>query len=259
MKKIILIVFLSLFLTSCGKETTLNNNYLNKEDTQVKEENNNNFDLGDNIKDTDTSLVNDKIDEGNNNLEKNDKIDNNTYNDNNDTINYSNEDMIVIKSIENINKEVDNLVTTENNAEAQSKAKGIFIMLVDFVFYDGEIKGVTFNSLTEAGKTKVLKLINTIDEKIEKHFPHYKEDISSKTEAAFLKASEIIKKGANNIKDFTKEKLGEKYYQDIINSKDDFVLYTKNALSIVTDFSSSLFNSIKDKLNKWYEEFKNKD
>lgn len=258
MKKIILIVFLSLFLTSCGKETTLNNNYLNKEDTPIKEENNNNSDLENNIQDTDNSLVSDKIDEGNN-LEKNDKIDNNTYNDNNATINYSNEDMIVIESMENINKEVDNLVTIENNAEAQSKAKGIFIMLVDFVFYDGEIKGVTFNSLTEAGKTKVLKLINTIDEKIEKHFPHYKEDISTKTKAAFLKASELIKKGANNIKDFTKEKLGEKYYQDIINSKDEFVLYTKNALSIVTDFSSSLFNSIKDKLSDWYENFKNKD
>ena len=259
MKKIILIIFLGLFLTSCSNDSTLNNNYLNKEDAQVKEEINNNSDLDNTIQDTNNNLVDDKIDETpNNNLETNDKIDNNTLNANEDIINYSNEDMIVIESIESINKEVDNLLKKENNEDNKNKAKGIFIMLVDFIFYDGKIKDVTFNSLTEAGKTKVLKLVNAIDEKIEKHFPHYKEEISTKTEEAFLKASELIKKGANNIKDFTKEKLGEKYYQDIIDTKDEFVLYTKNALSVVADFSSSLFNNIKDKLSDWYENFKNK-
>ena len=107
---------------------------------------------------------------------------------------------------------------------------------------------------------KKLSDINTLEERIEKienYFPGYKETISSKANQAFTKASEIIKNGANNIKDFAKDKLGEKYYQEIIDAKDELVLYTKNAFSLLGDFSSSLFNDIKDKLSNWYENFKN--
>ena len=103
--------------------------------------------------------------------------------------------------------------------------KGVFISLVDFLFYDGEIKGVTFDELTSAGKEKVLQIIHSIDEKIEKKFPGYKESISETATPAFKKASELIKKGATNIKEFSKDKLGEENFNKIMESKDELVEY----------------------------------
>ena len=259
MKKIILIIFISLFFMGCTKEEKLQENINLNQDSNYNETNTNYSEI---------PSKNDKNNPSNSTVTEEDKptndsnnIPTNTENDktNNNEIIYSSNDKAVINTIENLDKEVDNLLEEPKTENVKDKAKGIFITLVDFLFYDGEIKGITFNELTENGKAKVLQLVKAIDEKIEKHFPGYKNTISSKTKNAFAKASEVIKKGANNVKDFTKEALGEKYYQDIINAKDDFVYYTKNALDIVGDISSSLFNNVKDKLSSWYENFKNQD
>ncbi len=253
MKKIILIIFISLFFMGCTKEEKLQENIEPNQNSNYNETNNNSENTNSN--------ENNNIPNDSTNTEDSNTIPTNTENDkttsNNNEIIYSSNDKTVISTIEAIDKEVDDFLEEPETESVKDKAKGIFITLVDFLFYDGEIKGITFNELTENGKAKVLQLVNAIDEKIEKHFPGYKDTISSKTKNAFAKASEVIKKGANNVKDFTKEALGEEYYQDIINAKDDFVYYTKNALDIVGDISSSLFNSLKDKLSSWYEDFKN--
>lgn len=170
------------------------------------------------------------------------------------TVNYSNNDSVVINSLENTLEKVKN---TRADSKFIDSAKGLFITIVDFLFYDGEISGVSFGELTENGKQEVLKLANKIDNAIEEKAPGYKETISEKASSAFNKASELIKKGANNINDFAKEKLGEEYYNDIIDAKDELVYYTKNAINFIGDVGSNLFNSAKDKLNNWYQNFKN--
>lgn len=170
------------------------------------------------------------------------------------TVNYSNNDSVVINSLENTLEKVKN---TRADSKFIDSAKGVFITIVDFLFYDGEISGVSFGELTENGKQEVLKLANKIDNAIEEKAPGYKETISEKASSAFNKASELIKKGANNINDFAKEKLGEEYYNDIIDAKDELVYYTKNAINFIGDVGSNLFNSAKDKLNNWYQNFKN--
>ncbi len=176
----------------------------------------------------------------------------------NDTINeveYSSEDKTVINEMENTLNTIDNL---DNDKDISSKAKATFVSIVDFLFYDGEIEGVTFDMLTTNGKEKVLELAQKIDAKFEEKVPGYKESISSGTKKAYTKASELIKKGANNLNDFAKEKLGEENYNSIIDAKDELVKYTKNAFSLIKSSSSKLFTSTKDKLNDWYQNFKNK-
>ena len=173
------------------------------------------------------------------------------------SITYSEKDNEVIATFNTIEKEVDTLLKSGTNESIKSKAKGVFITIVDFIFYDGQINGVTFSELTEAGKQKVLSIASSIDNRIESKFPGYKESISKTASNAFNKASEIIKSGANNINNFAKEKLGDKNYQDIIDAKDELVLYTKQALSIVGNVGSNLFNKGKDFLNNWYQNFKN--
>lgn len=174
----------------------------------------------------------------------------------NKAVKYSEKDKTVIEEVEKIDEATDLILSEEKGETAKSKLKGVFISLVDFLFYDGEIKGVTFDELTSAGKEKVLQIIHSIDEKIEKKFPGYKENISSTAKEAFIKASELIKKGAANIKDFSQNKLGEENYNRIIEAKDEFVEYTKAAYSIIKDIGGDFLSGTKDKIKDWYERFR---
>lgn len=179
---------------------------------------------------------------------------NNTNTNNSNTITYSDKDTEVINSL---NETLTKVKSNVSDNDFLDSAKGVFISVVDFLFYDGSINGVTFDELSDSGKQKVLEIASSIDSTIENKFPGYKDAISDKASNAFNKASEIIKKGANDLNDFAREKLGEDNYQSIIDAKDELIVYTKNAINFIGDVSSSLWNSAKDKLNNWYQNFKN--
>lgn len=177
---------------------------------------------------------------------------------NKDTIknnNYNEKDNIVIDELNNTLKNIEKSTRDEN---FKDKASSTFISIVDFLFYDGTIKGVTFDELTEKGKEKVLEIASKIDVKLEEKCPGYKETISNNTSKAYQKASEIIKNGAKNINDFAKNALGDENYQAIIDAKDELVKYSKESLNYVTGAGSKVFNNTKEKLNEWYQNFKNK-
>ncbi len=166
----------------------------------------------------------------------------------------SNKDNTIINEMDNTLNSIDAESSSSNFSD---KAKATFITIVDFLFYDGTIKGITFNELTDDGKQKVLEIANKIDVKLEEVSPGYKDKISSTTSNAYNKASEIIKNGASSLNNFAKEKLGDENYNSIIDAKDELVKYSKNALNLVGSAGSKLFSSTKDKLNDWYQNFKN--
>lgn len=177
---------------------------------------------------------------------------------NKDTIkndNYNEKDNIVIDELNNTLNNIEKSIRDEN---FKDKASSTFISIVDFLFYDGTIKGISFDELTEKGKEKVLEISSKIDVKLEEKCPEYKEKISNSTSKAYQKASEIIKKGAKNINDFAKNALGDENYQAIIDAKDELAKYSKEALNFVTGAGSKVFNNTKEKLNEWYQNFKNK-
>lgn len=177
---------------------------------------------------------------------------------NKDTIkndNYNEKDNIVI---DELNNTLNNIEKSTRDENFKDKASSTFISIVDFLFYDGTIKGVTFDELTEKGKEKVLEIASKIDVKLEEKCPGYKETISNSTSKAYQKASKIIKKGAKNINDFAKNALGDENYQAIIDAKDELAKYSKEALNFVTGAGSKVFNNTKEKLNEWYQNFKNK-
>lgn len=166
----------------------------------------------------------------------------------------SNKDNTIINEMDNT---LNSINTESSSSNFSDKAKATFISIVDFLFYDGIIKGVTFNELTDAGKQKVLELANKIDVKLEEKAPGYKDKISSSTSSAYNKASEVIKNGASSLNNFAKEKLGDENYNSIIDAKNELVKYSKNALNLVGSAGSKIFSSTKDKLNDWYQNFKN--
>lgn len=235
-KKIIIISIVSgiaLLLTGCLIGIT----YANKKNEEVKEE----------IKEKeDNNKEEIKIDRKLNDNENKDAIKNDNYNE---------KDNIVIDELNNTLKNIEESTQDEN---FKDKASSTFISIVDFLFYDGTIKGISFDELTEKGKEKVLEISSKIDVKLEEKCPGYKEKISNSTSKAYQKASKIIKNGAKNINDFAKNALGDENYQAIIDAKDELAKYSKEALNFVTGAGSKVFNNTKEKLKEWYQNFKNK-
>lgn len=240
-KKIIIISIVSgiaLLLIGCLIGIT----YANKKNEEVKEE------------------IKEKEDNNKEEIKINSKPNDNENKDisnNKDTIkndNYNEKDNIVIDELNNTLKNIEESTQDEN---FKDKASSTFISIVDFLFYDGTIKGISFDELTEKGKEKVLEISSKIDVKLEEKCPGYKEKISNSTSKAYQKASKIIKKGAKNINDFAKSALGDENYQAIIDAKDELAKYSKEALNFVTGAGSKVFNETKDKLNEWYQNFKN--
>ena len=235
-KKIIIISIVSgiaLLLIGCLIGIT----YANNKNEEVKEE----------IKEKEDNIKEEiKIDIKLNDNENKDAIKNDNYNE---------KDNIVIDELNNTLKNIEESTQDEN---FKDKASSTFISIVDFLFYDGTIKGISFDELTEKGKEKVLEISSKIDVKLEEKCPGYKEKISNSTSKAYQKASKIIKKGAKNINDFAKNALGDDNYQAIIDAKDELVKYSKESLNYVTGAGSKVFNNTKEKLNEWYQNFKNK-
>lgn len=242
------------------------NNTVSNEENKVSEDNivsDEMEEFKDTVKDN-TTINKDKVNDNvidkkeeiidNNSTNKNNTNKNNTNTNNSNSITYSDKDTEVINSL---NETLTKVKSNVSDNDFLDSAKGVFISVVDFLFYDGSINGVTFDELSDSGKQKVLEIASSIDSTIENKFPGYKDAISDKASNAFNKASEIIKKGANDLNDFAREKLGEDNYQSIIDAKDELVYYTKNAINFIGDVSSSLWNSAKDKLNNWYQNFKN--
>ena len=235
-KKIIIVSIVSgiaLLLIGCLIGIT----YANKKNEEVKEE----------IKEKeDNNKEEIKIDRKLNDNENKNTIKNDNYNE---------KDNIVI---DELNNTLNNIEKSTQDENFKDKASSTFISIVDFLFYDGTIKGISFDELTEKGKEKVLEIASKIDVKLEEKCPGYKEKISNSTSKAYQKASEIIKKGAKNINDFAKSALGDENYQAIIDAKDELVKYSKESLNYVTGAGSKVFNNTKEKLNEWYQNFKNK-
>lgn len=138
-----------------------------------------------------------------------------------------------------------------NTADDKSKGtlKSIFIKVVDFIFYDKDINGYYFKDLTASAKLKVISLALKLDAIIDKHFPGYKEELSS----SYNKAKDnLITLYLNLTSEFCKN-------NDSIceSAKNDFALL-KESLNLSWDVISSLAKSGTTKIKEWYEIFSGK-
>ena len=141
----------------------------------------------------------------------------------------------------------------EKKYDVKDKAKEYFITIVDFIFYDGKIKGHTFNDLSSTAKLKIISIALKIDNKIEEYIPGYKETISSN-------GSKIY----NNVK----EKLVTLYldisteicknHENGCNTAKEIFKDVKDNCRIGWDFVKKLVSSGTSKLKEWYEVYSGK-
>ena len=155
-------------------------------------------------------------------------------------------DEIILESFNTLDE---NIKQNINSEEILEKGKAYFVFCVDFLFYDGEIKGYKFSDMTDAAKQQLLIDITNIDGLISSKYPNYKETINEESSNAYKKASEIIKEGSKNIKEFSREKLGEENYEKIGKYKDMFM---EQAFGDFDEFKD-LVNQGVGKIKNWYE------
>ena len=167
----------------------------------------------------------------------------------------------VVNYVSTIENEIENMNYTESNKETiKEKLKENFIILTDFIFYDGTIKGKTFNELTTSAKEEILELYEKIDNKIESIYPNYKEEIKDTSTKVYSKAKSMV----ISLKDYLKksyiDSVGEDTYQKemeiIKDTKDKVKEKTEPVIDTAKEKTKETYEKTKDKLNTWYQGIK---
>ena len=167
----------------------------------------------------------------------------------------------VVNYVSTIENEIENINYTESKKETiKEKLKENFIILTDFIFYDGTIKGKTFNELTTSAKEEILELYEKIDNKIESIYPNYKEEIKDTSTKVYSKAKSMV----ISLKDYLKksyiDSVGEDTYQKemeiIKDTKDKVKEKTEPVIDTAKEKTTETYEKTKDKLNTWYQGIK---
>ncbi len=135
----------------------------------------------------------------------------------------------------------------------KNNAKEYFITIVDFIFYDGEIKGHTFNDLSTSAKLKIISIALKIDSKIEDHIPGYKETISSNSSKIYNNVKERL---VTLYLDISVEIC--KNHENGCNTAKEIFKDIKDNCRIGWDFVKKLVSSGTSKLKDWYEVYSGK-
>ena len=168
--------------------------------------------------------------------------------DSNETISTSTTDKDIVTYFTNLDNNLDNY---NQDKSIGKKIKEGFITVVDFLFYDGKIKGKTFDDLSNTTKIKVLQIAFSIDEKMDKYFPGYKEEISTTSKSIYTsvksKATELYLNITTNIceNDPTTCQTAKEGLSDL-----------KESFSLTWDFIKDTGTTGLKKLKEWYEIWK---
>ena len=143
------------------------------------------------------------------------------------------------------------LDTYKENSNIKEELKSKFITVVDFLFYDGEIKGKTFKELSDKAKLKVLQLSLSIDEKIDKHFPGYKEKISTTTKKVYTNVkAKVLEAYLNTTTKVCAEKT------ELCESAKNGLKDLKASFSLTWDYIKEFSGITVTKLKEWYKIWK---
>ena len=226
---VIIIILVAFIILNNNKEENKINNEKNTNNEVLNTTNNDN---NDNTNNNDNSL----------NTKNNSNYNNNTTNNSNDT---PSTEADVINYVSALESEIEN---ESNLDKIKTKAKDSFITIVDFIFYDTEIKGYKFSDLTNSAKIKIIDSALKIDNKIEEYIPNYKESISStynkaKDKLVMLYLDTTISVCSNNKNECDKAK--------------EMFASLKDKISIGFGYIKEIAINGKNKIKDYYEIFRN--
>ena len=166
--------------------------------------------------------------------------------------NTDNSDEAIIKQFESVEEEAKNVDNTNIDESLEKKLKKNFIILTDFIFYDGKINGKTFNELSDEAKAKILVIYERIDNKIETLFPNYKEELRKSANKAYNN----IKEGIAKLKEKYIEKVGDEAYENTMKIYEEDKERLKEAYKPIIEKARERAFELKDRAESWYKKFK---
>lgn len=147
--------------------------------------------------------------------------------------------------------EENGISTYQEGVTFKEKAKNAFVTIVDFIFYDKEVKGHTFKELSSSAKLQIIKVALSIDSKIEEYFPDYKETIKIKYDNLKGKLASLYLEATASLCD----SVGI----DTCNqAKEDFNTM-KNSFGFTWDLVKELAVNGKNKVKDFYESWKDSE
>lgn len=154
----------------------------------------------------------------------------------------------VVSYFETLNQNLDSY--NQDKSLGQSIKNG-FVTVVDFLFYEGTIKGKTFDELSDSMKLKVLKLAFSIDYKMDQYFPGYKDEITSKGSKIYTTVKSKVIESYLNIT----TKVCENDPNTCTAAKEG-LSELKNNFSLTWSFIKDISGIGISKLKSWYEVWK---
>jgi len=142
----------------------------------------------------------------------------------------------------------------QNTIQEESILKQGFITVVDFLFYQGDIKGVKLQDITLKTKLTVLKVALSIDRKIDEYFPGYKETIGTTTKRIYTGMKEKM----ISLYLSTTTKICTNNATLCHDAKQDFQSM-KKYYGITWSFIKSLASQGVSNLKDWYEIYSGKN
>lgn len=163
-----------------------------------------------------------------------------------------------VNYFERIEAKVNEYANSENFENMKDKASSLFITTVDFIFYGGEIKGVTYDSLSNSAKLKILNIAKRIDTTIMTKWPTYKEDVKTTSGKVFSNVTSKIGEGISYVDGKLNEKLGEENYSDLKDNTIKAVDEIKDTAGTYYEKGKDAATNAKEKVKSWYENYRNK-
>ena len=81
-------------------------------------------------------------------------------------------------------KELTEYIESEDFQKLKEKGKYYVTTGIDFIFFDKEINGITFDQMTTEFKIRAMNDVAALDNAVEAYFPGYKESLGSKYQVA---------------------------------------------------------------------------
>lgn len=227
MRKIIILVFAIVLIIAT------HDHYTKKENKQINEKNSPT--ISNRIEKEETTEINEKPSE----------------------TNEESSDEQIITYVSNVKKEVEAIQEKEIITSSEKNViKEKFIILTDFLFYNGEINGITFDELTTEAKIQVINMYEEIDLIIEIKIPGYKEKIGK----TYQNIKEDLKVLKNKIKDKYIDEIGEENYKEqqqlLEESIDNLEESIKPTIDEITEQTIEAYEKTKQELDNWYQNWK---
>lgn len=160
--------------------------------------------------------------------------------------------------IKNISSEI--VSSQEVTEKEENKFKSYFILITDFIFYDGKICNTSFKDLSNEAKERIINIYVTLDNKLETKSPGYKEKIATTSKTISKNVINEAKNIKDKIKEEYKEAVGEEAYNNTTTViEDDIKRVKENTLPTVNTIKEKSYDAYveaKDALNNWYQKFK---